>query len=137
MNQFLEVPYLDEGRTLAGADCWGLSMLARVAMGLPDIPLAAGTTRDTVHGMQQEFRRVSAALARDVVQPGALAAVFKRGAFVHVGVVVEADGRLWVLETNPGVGPCLRRIADFNAAYFKVTYYADRDLPESPRSAPD
>lgn len=137
MNQFLTVPYLDEGRTLAGADCWGLSMLAREAMGLPDIPLAGGTSRDTVHAMQQEFRRVSSALARDVVQPGALAAVFQGDAFVHVGVVVEADGRLWVLETNPGVGPCMRRIADFNAAYYKVVYYADRDIPESPRSTPD
>lgn len=132
MIELIGVPYLDEGRTLAGADCWGLAMLARAALGLPDIPLAAGVTRSTVMGMQQEFRRISAGLAPGIVRPGALAAVFKGAAFVHVGVVIEADGRLWVLETNPGVGSCMRRMADFNAAYYNVVYYADRDIPESP-----
>lgn len=129
MNHFLEVPYLDRGRTMDGADCWGLSMLVRASLGLPDIPLAVDTDRTTLQAMQREFRRISEGLDRGVLRPGALAAVFRGPAFLHVGVVVEADGRLWVLETNPGAGPCLRRVADFNAAYYKVVYYADRDLP--------
>lgn len=132
MNDLAGVPYLDGGRTWAGADCWGLAMLVRERLGLPDVPLAAGTTRGTMLAMQSEFQRVSQALVIGDPKPGALAAVFKRKAFVHVGVVVEADGRLWVVDANPGHCSILRRLADFNHLYSRVVYYRDSDLPEPP-----
>ena len=130
MNDLLEAPYVKGGRTSEGLDCWGLALLVRERLGLPalaDDPLAVTGNGPEIAG---QFAAVSSGL--EVGEPviGALAAVFKKSLFVHVGVVVGADGRLWVLEANPGACPSMRRVEDFNAAHYKVIYYADRNLPK-------
>jgi len=132
MNKFMRVPYVDGGRTLEGLDCWGLVLAVRQELGLPglsDDPLAI---RGNGAAVLCQFQGVSSGLVSgQSPRPGTLAAVFKGRLFVHVGVVVEADGRLWVIETNPGVGVSMRSIPDFAAAYYRVVFYCDRDLPES------
>lgn len=130
MNQYLQVPYVDGGRTLDGLDCWGLALAVRADMGLPLLPDDPLAIRGHGAEVARLFREVSALLVEGAPRPGALAAVFRGPLFMHVGVVVEADGRLWVLETNPGVGVHLRRLAHFAEAHYKVVYYCDRDLPE-------
>lgn len=131
MNQYLRVPYMDGGRTMAGLDCWGLALCIRADMGLPDLPDDPLATRGNGSAIAAQFRGISDSMDRGDPAPGALAAVFKGSLFVHVGVVVQADGRLWVMETNPGVGVMMRRVLDFIAAYYKVIFYNDRNLPES------
>lgn len=129
MIKYFGVPYLDGGRTLDGLDCWGLALAVRQDLCLPalaDDPLAI---RGQGASMRQLFDDVSGVLNPGEPSEGALAAVFKGPLFVHVGVVVRADGRLWVLETNPGVGVLMRRVAHFEQAYYKVIYYRDRDIP--------
>lgn len=131
MNKYFSVPYVEGGRDLNGLDCWGLALAIRSDLGLPplaDDPLAI---KGNGQAIARQFQEVAAGLERDSIKPGALAAVFKGPLFVHVGVVVEADDRLWVAETNPGVGPCMRPVADFVRAYYKVVFYCDRNLPES------
>lgn len=132
MNHFLSVPYVDGGRTLDGLDCWGLALQVRRELGLPELPDDPAAIRGNGSAVSAQFRGIAGQLAIGQPCPGALAAVFKGPLFVHVGVVVQADGRLWVIETNPGVGAHLRKVADFNAAYYKVVYYCDRDIPEPP-----
>lgn len=46
-------------------------------------------------------------------------------ALLHVGTVLLSEGRLKVLDTNPG-GACLRTTGEFEAAFPKVVYYRDR-----------
>ena len=41
----------------------------------------------------------------------------------HVGVVVEADGRLAVLETGSRIGPRWLRLDDFQRLYLDVRFY--------------
>lgn len=115
---------------MAGLDCWGLALAVRAELGLPELPADPAAIRGNGQAIADQFRAISAGMQRDCLRPGALAAVFKGPLFVHVGVVVEADGRLWVMETNPGAGVCMRRVADFEAAYYKVIFYCDSDLPE-------
>lgn len=130
MNKYISVPYVDEGRSLSGLDCWGLALAVRSDMGLPLLQDDPQARRGNGKAISEQFKKISDSLCRDKIRPGSLAAVFKGSLFVHVGVVVEADGRLWVMETNPGVGVCMRRIADFESSYYKVVYYCDRDLSE-------
>ncbi|WP_316988794.1 hypothetical protein [Alcaligenes faecalis] len=64
------------------------------------------------------------------VQPrsGAIATGWRARLCVHVGLVVEADGRLWVLETDAGTGPTLTKINAFEARYTRVVFYDDQSI---------
>lgn len=62
--------------------------------------------------------------------PGAIAAAFRGQACVHVGLVVDVDGRQRVLETNPGSGVSLTPLRTFTDQYSKVIFYRDRNLSE-------
>ncbi|HGE2088530.1 TPA: hypothetical protein ACGJXC_006840, partial [Pseudomonas aeruginosa] len=50
----------------------------------------------------------------------------------HVGLLVEVDGRLQVLEINPGSGMSLTPLKKFSDKYSKVVFYCDRNLPIAP-----
>lgn len=130
IHQILAVPYVDRGRTLEGMDCWGQLLWARDAMGLPPLPDIGPVSRAEPIEMQRQYARVSATLAPGEPCVGAVAAVFRGTLFVHVGVVLEIDGRLAVLETNEGSGPRWKRVPDFVDTYYKVIFYRDQSLPE-------
>lgn len=54
---------------------------------------------------------------------GAIATAWRGRLCVHVGILVKADGRLWVLETDEKKGPCLTMPGKFESRYTKVIYY--------------
>jgi hypothetical protein len=60
-------------------------------------------------------------------EPGAIACVFRGALMLHVGVVMEIEGRLEVLEINPKTGARRRKIKDFEAPYARVIYYRDAE----------
>lgn len=130
IHQLLAVPYVDRGRTLEGMDCWGQLLWARAAMGLPALPDIGPVSRAEPIEMQRQCGKVSATLEEGPAAVGAVAAVFRGTLFVHVGVVVEIDGRLAVLETNEGSGPRWKSVPDFVDTYYKVIFYRDQSLPE-------
>lgn len=130
MIDLMQAPYLDGGRTLAGIDCWGVVLEVRRRMGLPELPSIGGTIRTDVKSATRYYAEISATLVPGAPRQGAIAAVLRGGLFVHAGVVVEADGRTWVMDTNPGSLPTMHHLADFQARYFKVVFYHDLDLPE-------
>jgi len=57
------------------------------------------------------------------IHPGAIATAWCARLCVHVGIAVEVDDRLWVLETDVGTGPVLTRPSVFEGHYTKVIYY--------------
>lgn len=130
MIDLMCAPYLDGGRTLAGIDCWGVVLEVRRRMGLPDLPSIGGTVRTDVKAATVYYHAISAQMQPGAPIAGAVAAILRKGLFMHAGVVVEADGRLWVMDTNPGTLPKMHTLADFQAAYLKVTFYRDIHLPE-------
>lgn len=130
LEQYLSVPYVEGGRTMAGLDCWGLVLLVRESMGLGPLPSIGGAVASQPLAVDRAHSSVSAQLDICNPEPGAVAAVFRGKLFVHAGVVVKIDDRLAVIETNPKVPPRILWLADFERIYFKVVYYRDRNLPE-------
>jgi hypothetical protein len=133
LEQYLSVPYVEGGRTLDGLDCWGLVLLVRESMGLGRLPSIGGAVASQPLAVDRAHSSVSAELDVCTPEPGAVAAVFRNRLFIHAGVVVEIDGRLAVIETNPKVPPRILWLADFERTYFKVVYYRDRDLHRKTR----
>jgi hypothetical protein len=129
ITKLLSVPYVPAGRTWEGADCWGLTRLARqwlrgdlaqehAGVDSTDKSIITSAAQTTI---DSGFRRV------DHPRPATIAAVW-RGAFcVHVGIVIETDIGLAVLETNRKTGPRWLKLSDFVRRYGDVRYYDDRD----------
>lgn len=130
VNDLLSVPYLDRGRTMDGLDCWGQLLLVRKHLGMPSLPDIGPVSRAEPIAMQREYGKVSSTLTEGPPCLGAIAAVFRGTLFVHVGVVLEIEGRLAVLETNEGSGPRWMRVQDFVDTYYKVIFYNDQSVSE-------
>lgn len=127
IQHYLKTAYRRYGRGPEVFDCWGLVRDARVQMFGKSLLASYGD----VGG--QKAREMTAAV-NDTIQhhlkpsgpvPGAIAMGWRGRLCVHVGIVVEADGRRWVLETDEPTGPVLTRIRDFEFRFLKVTYYDD------------
>lgn len=130
LDKYLSANYLDGGRELPDIDCWGLVRLARHELGWLLLP-SFGNVRHTMPRQFTEACREQAELMELCQpEPGAVAAVFRGQVCIHVGLVIEIDGRLAVLEINPKIGCRWIRVADFEKAYPRVTYHRDKNLSE-------
>ena len=130
LDDLLAVPYVDNGRTQQGADCYGIVRMARVHLfGKPWMPVHGGVEgsdkRALTEAMQQE-----AANYREVrPYPGAIACAFRGKLCTHIAIVVDVDGKRMILETDePGKGkhgPRLVNLRYFENRFLKVVYYDD------------
>jgi hypothetical protein len=130
LNKFLSAPYRDGGRGPAAYDCWGLCIAVRhQLLGLPLLPSLGAVGKDRVRENTHAYHDLKQGMEACAPELGAIAAVFRGALCLHVGVVVEADGRLKVLDTNPG-GARLRNVREFETDFPMVVYYRDRILPK-------
>lgn len=128
INAWLRIPYRDYGRGEDGSDCWGLVRIVRRALRGDLLPAYGAVDPDDKAAMTAVAGQViGAGFAEVAPQVGALAAVWRGPLCLHVGIVIEAEGRLAVLETNRATGPRWLRIKDFESRYPRVTYH-DRSL---------
>lgn len=126
LDTLLKTNYVKFGRETPNLDCWGLARLARHHLfGRELLP-----AYDTIDPGDKASLTKAALLEREVggflecePRPGAIALAWRGGECVHIGVVVETDGRLWVLETEEGVGPTLTRVPVFERSFAQVVYY--------------
>lgn len=126
IDDFLATNYVKFGRSLPDLDCWGLVRLARVELFnrelLPSyVEIDPSDKRELTTATLNvqavgEFKEVSMSV-------GAIATAWRGRLCVHVGIVVECDGRLWVLETDEATGPALTRPQLFESRYTQVIYY--------------
>lgn len=131
IDDFLRTRYVPFGRTVPELDCWGLVRLARASLfGRPMLPSYSETEPDDKAGLTMAASEVQEQGGfREVPpSPGAIATGWRARLCVHVGLVVEADGRLWVLETDTGAGPTLTKINAFEARYTRVIFYDDQSI---------
>lgn len=133
-DRYLTATYVEGGRAWPHVDCWGLVILARCELfGLPRLSDFGAVTRHTPVDMQRAYRaEVDRALVECRPGPGVIAAAMRGAVCIHVGLVVEKEGRLRVLEINPRSTPSLPLLEDFEARYLRVIYYRDRDLSVAP-----
>ena len=130
LNSFLSAPYKDGGRGPLAYDCYGLCITARNKLyGLPLLPALGGVGRNQLKANTHAYHDIKHGM--EVCEPelGAIAGAFRGSLLVHVGLVVEADGQLKVLDTNPG-GARISTLRDFESEYPMVVYYRDRILSE-------
>lgn len=132
VEKYLFKPYVKGGRAFDGFDCWGLVLLVREELGLPPLDADSEANKDNPLAMQRLYRQiVSGPLELTAeVRPGTVAAVFRAQVLVHVAVAVEIDGRMALLETNPGSGVRWLYLDRFRQTYYKAAFYRDRSLPE-------
>lgn len=129
LDKYLSVKYAHNGNGEDGVhNCWSLVRLARSELfGLPMLPdfssISATDKKALTESMiavrdENGFKEVSA-------KAGAIATAFRGSLCVHLGLVVEADGRLWILEIDEPTGACLTPTGKFESRYAKVIYYAN------------
>lgn len=132
IDDFLRTRYVKYGRVAPDLDCWGMTRLAKAHLfrgaSLPSFdninPLDKRSLTAAALGVREDGGFVEVE-----PRPGAIATAWRASLCVHVAIVVESDDRLWILETDEGMGPSLTRINVFEARYTRVIYYDDTRLP--------
>lgn len=126
LDDLLKTRYVKYGRGPDEHDCWSLVRVARAELfGREWLPSYVEIDPQDKQGLTKAAAEVRAqgGFVEVDIRPSAIATAWRARLCVHVGIVVEADGRLWVLETDEGTGPGLIRPASFERRYSKVIYY--------------
>jgi hypothetical protein len=131
LADLLKVPYVAHGRAETGADCYGLTRLARKHL------YGKSLAGDYTEINPMDKRGLTKALAKEAVayrqcpiKDGAIAAAFQGKLCTHMAIAVTVDGRLMILETNAketnakGM-PRIIHPEMFARGYAKVIYYDD------------
>lgn len=126
MNQYLRTKYVKGGRGPVYVDCWGLVRMARVDLFNKSLlPSYDGISPDDKPALTEACLMTRETFREVDPVPGAIATGWQARLCVHVGIVVEVDGRLWILETMQSTGPALTPIRKFARRYTKVVFYDD------------
>lgn len=127
INAYLRTKYKAGARGPLEFDCWGIVRRARADLfGKPLLPIFSDAAPGNLRAIHKAFSALSPNMqAHSRPAVGAIAAAFRGKLCTHVGLVVEADGRLWILETDVATGPSLTRVGAFESRFSSVTYYND------------
>lgn len=128
LDPYLNSVYVRGARGPVEMDCYGLVRLARSELyGKPIMPLCSEAEPGRLKAITEACGEVSGLMAMSPcrAREGAVATAWRASLCEHVGLVVVADGKMWVLETDTPSGPCLTTIRAFEARYTKVIYYDD------------
>ena len=127
VNDNLQSSYIDGARGDSGAFyCWGLARDGRHKVYGKRLLPSWGHIRNTMpRAFTDAYHEQAKELEECEPEPGAVAMVFTGRLMLHVGVVVELEGRLAVLDTSAKSGCRWQRIPAFEAPFFKVVYYRD------------
>lgn len=134
MRQFLQTRYVRGGRGPVEYDCYGLVRDARATLfGRELLPTLQDARPGELRGIKRAVDQVIALHGFAPCSPrvGAIATAWRASLCVHVGLVVEVDGQLRILETDEPDGPCLTALNRFQARYTRVLFYDDQDLPRT------
>lgn len=124
----LQAPYKDGARGEDGFyDCWGLARKVRAEVYGKSLLLElAGANRFDLKDMQNCYKEQTAKL-KIIKEPvaGAIVGVIKKGLCVHAAVIVENNGKLCVLDTNPITNSKIYSLTDYQQKFFnaEIIYY--------------
>lgn len=121
MMRFMRCQYREGGREYPELDCYGLVIAVRAHLGLSELPdyreIRKGPgMHDAVSAEIPNFTRCSP-------QPGAIAICWHRSLARHIGIVIEVDKQLRVMEINPGKNVTLPTVPAFEQRYRRVEFF--------------
>ena len=121
LTKYLDGIWVEGGRSWPEIDCYGLVLEVRRDMSLPSWP-EWGEARqgDSMQAAGEEF---ASQHERCRPEPGAVALCYRGSMLTHVGVVVEVDGLLQVLECNAGSNVRLTPLPRFARRFVRVEFY--------------
>jgi hypothetical protein len=118
------VPYVDGGRDMNGLDCWGLDRLVKHHQyQLPLMTSFGHVSPDNKPELTKAFKNILPEFIPVKPEIAATAAGFRGNLLLHVGVCVEVNNQLRILETSKRHGVSLSSIKDFKRKYTKVEFY--------------
>lgn len=124
IDKYLAVKWQMGGRAFPVLDCYGIVHEVRRDLGLPEWPAFEGVIKTP---QSNDMGIVCDEFKRDLTQcqphAGAVAACYTGKIIGHLGVVVELNGLLYVLECNPRRNVTILPLARFERQYLKVEYY--------------
>lgn len=126
LRDFLRSTYVPGGRGDGAYDCWGLVRHARVHLfGKELLPALDGVSPGDFRQITKAARSTPALVGYSEcgMRPGAIALCWEGALCTHIGIVVEVDLMLKILETDVGTGPSLTHPRLFERKYTRVTYY--------------
>ena len=123
INDWLAIPYVAYGRGLEGSDCWGLVCIVREAVRGDRLPAFAD-----IHDKRALTHAAHDMIAqgwREVSKPkvGTLVAVWRGALCMHIGIVIEIDGRMAVIDSDEKRGVAWKWLTDYLRQHAKVTLH--------------
>ncbi|MCK6678241.1 nitrite transporter [Enterobacter asburiae] len=121
-DKYLSVRWQMGGRAFPVLDCYGVIHEVRRDLGLPEWPVFEGVINEgcQMNDAADAFRHN---VQKCEPEPGAVAACYTAGLITHLGIVVEVNGGLLVLECNPRRNVTLLPVPRFRRQYVKVEFY--------------
>lgn len=127
--KYLSTTYRKGARGPKEYDCWGLVRAVRHEVyGRALLPSLDDVTPGDMRSTTKGARKIHAGIeAYDVgLRAAAVAQAYMGRLCVHVGVVVEIDGKHMILETDTPFGPTLTKPSVFVSRYTQVNFFDDQ-----------
>ena len=123
INDWLSIPYAAYGRGREGSDCWGLVCIVREAV-RGDVLPAFADIQDK-RALTHAAHDMIAQGWREVSKPkvGTLVAVWRGALCMHIGIVIEIDGRMAVIDSDEKRGVAWKWLTDYLRQHAKVTLH--------------
>lgn len=125
IDKYLSVTWQMGGRAYPILDCYGLVLEVRRDMALPSWPSLDGiVSKPNDHeAMNEAAMCIKQHLSSCSPAAGAVAACFTSGLVTHLGIVIEADMQLMVMECNFRKNVTVLPLRRFEKLYSRVEYY--------------
>ncbi|WP_054912808.1 hypothetical protein [Pseudomonas sp. NBRC 111127] len=115
--------YVEGGRLWPHVDCYGLVLEVRRDLGLPAWPEWSEMRKADGGFVRACEEMIQTAAIRCPAEHGATASAYRGQVQDHVGIVLELDGALEVLEINPKRNVSLTPLRRFERRFSRVEYY--------------
>lgn len=131
ITEYLRSIYRDGGRGeiengRRAYDCWGLVRAVRhEVFGLTLLPSYGAISADNKRELTRLTAKESAAFMVSEPAPAAIATVWRTGLCQHLGVCIELNGRLGVLDTGNGAdnGPRWCTVREFKRRHPQTRFF--------------
>jgi hypothetical protein len=122
IDKYRSVTWQMGGRAFPVLDCYGIVHEVRKDLGLPEWPAFEGIIKEGDE-MDKAAKNFSRNVKACMPGPGVVAACYKAGMITHVAVIVDIDGQLHAIESNPKTNVTILPLRRFERKFVKVEYY--------------